>query len=87
MDTILNASEEILDVSPTKEWDVGRPHPVASRIATICCRLTSRVPVTSSNTAEFRSFLQDVLNEPRHTSPPPTSPELTLQKRRQSKRA
>ena len=51
VDTILNASEEILHVSPTKEWDVA-VRIQFTRIATICCRLTSRNPDTLNNTVQ-----------------------------------
>ena len=49
VDTILNASEEILLVSPSKEWDVAVRIQL-KRIATICCHLTFRNPATLSNT-------------------------------------
>jgi hypothetical protein len=63
VDTILNASEEILDVSPTKEWDAAvrmqlRPHRLY---------LQSRHYLNSGYleqyTPKFRAFLRDVLSD------------------------
>ena len=71
VDTILNASEEILEVSPTKEWDAAvriqlKPHRDYLQSAYF----------QSSGYLEqygkrFRAFLHDALNDPRHTPPPP----------------
>ena len=46
VDTILNASEEILEVSPTKEWDVCCPHSAqaASRLSAVALLSEVRLP-------------------------------------------
>ena len=69
VDTILNASEEILLVSPSKEWDVAvriqlRPH----RDYLLSSHF-QKSGYLDQYTSEFRAFLQDVLNEPRQTPP------------------
>jgi hypothetical protein len=71
VDTILNASEEILEVSPTKEWDA------AVRIQLKPHRDYLQSPYYQSSgyleqyRKRFRVFLHDALNDPRHTPPPP----------------
>ena len=71
VDTILNASEEILEVSPTKEWDA------AVRIQLKPHRDYLQTPYYQSSgyleqyEKRFRAFLHDALNDPRHTPPPP----------------
>ena len=65
VDTILNASEEILLVSPSKEWDVAvriqlRPH----RDYLLSSHF-QKSGYLDQYTSTFRAFLQDVLNEPR----------------------
>jgi len=71
VDTILNASEEILEVSPTKEWDA------AVRIQLKPHRDYLQTPYYQSSGyleqygKRFRAFLHDALNDPRHTPPPP----------------
>ena len=70
VDTILNASEEILLVSPSKEWDVAvriqlRPH----RDYLLSPHFQNS-GYLEQYTPRFRSFLKDVLNEPRQTSTP-----------------
>ena len=69
VDTILNASEEILLVSPSKEWDIAvriqlRPH----RDYLLSSHFQNS-GYLDQYTSTFRAFLQDVLNEPRQTSP------------------
>ncbi|HEX2448881.1 MAG TPA: hypothetical protein VHK26_11965 [Methyloceanibacter sp.] len=69
VDTILNASEEILLVSPSKEWDVAvriqlRPH--RDYLASAHFQNSGYL---QQYTPKFRAFLQDVLNEPRQASP------------------
>lgn len=71
VDTILNASEEILEVSPTKEWDA------AVRIQLKPHRDYFMSPYyRSSGYLEqyapwFRKFLYEALNDPRYTPPGP----------------
>jgi len=71
VDTILNASEEILEVSPTKEWDA------AVRIQLKPHRGYLQSPYFQSSGyleqygKRFLAFLHDALNDPRHTPPPP----------------
>ena len=63
VDTILNASEEILEVSPTREWDT------AVRIQLKLHRSYLRSPhflksgYLEQYTPKFRAFLQDALKE------------------------
>ena len=69
VDTILNASEEILLVSPSKEWDIAvriqlRPH----RDYLLSFHF-QKSGYLDQYTSEFRSFLQDVLNEPPQSPP------------------
>ena len=63
VDTILNASEEILEVSPTKEWDAA----VRLQLKLHCCYLLSPHFLNSGYlkqyTPKFRAFLQDALGE------------------------
>ena len=49
VDTVLNASEEILEGSPTPEWDAA-VRCSSSFTATICCRRTFRTPAILRNT-------------------------------------
>ena len=67
VDTILNASEEILEVSPTKEWDAA----VRLQLKLHCCYLLSPHFLNSGYlkqyTPKFHAFMQDALNEtPKH---------------------
>jgi hypothetical protein len=89
VDTILNASDEILGVEPTKEWQASvriqlRPH-----------RGYLRSPHFQNSgyleqyTAKFRAFVDEVLNEP--TEPPtqihPNVARVDAPNQRASKRA
>jgi len=62
VDTILNASEEILEVSPTKEWDAA----VRLQLKLHCCYLLSPHFLNSGYLAQytpkFRIFLHDALS-------------------------
>jgi hypothetical protein len=63
VDTILNASEEILDVSPSKEWDAAvriqlRPHRLYLRSQHF---LNSGY--LEQYTPKFRAFVQDALSD------------------------
>ena len=89
VDTILNASEEILEVSPTKEWDA------AVRIQLKPHRDYLQTPYYQSSGyleqygKRFRAFLHDALNDPRHTpSPlPPSLAQIDAPRRKVGKRA
>jgi hypothetical protein len=75
VDTILNASEEILGVAPTKEWQASgriqlRPH----RDYLLSPHLRNS-GYLEQYTASFRAFVDEVLNEP-EPSPTPTAPNI-----------
>jgi hypothetical protein len=74
VDTILNASEEILGVAPTKEWQASvriqlRPH--RDYLLSPHFRNSGYLEQYS---ASFRAFVDDVLNEP--VPPTPTAPNI-----------
>jgi len=74
VDTILNASEEILGVAPTKEWQASvriqlRPH--RDYLLSLHFRNSGYL---EQYTASFRAFVDDVLNEP--VPPTPTTPNI-----------
>jgi hypothetical protein len=89
VDTILNASEEILEVSPTKEWDA------AVRIQLKPHRGYLQSPYFQSSGyleqygQRFRAFLHDALSDPRHTPapPPPSLAQIDAARRKVGKRA
>ena len=87
VDTILNASEEILEVSPTKEWD-----------AAVCIQLKPHRDYLLSpyfqNSGyleqygpKFRAFMQQALSDARHTPPLPNLARIDAPKKKVSKRA
>ncbi|HEV3242709.1 MAG TPA: hypothetical protein VGY14_05635 [Methyloceanibacter sp.] len=64
MDTILNASDEILDISPTGEWKTSvriqlRPHRDYLRSPHFL-----KSGYLEQYGKNFRSFLHEILNEP-----------------------
>jgi hypothetical protein len=74
VDTILNASEEILGVAPNKEWQASvriqlRPH----RDYLLSPHFQSS-GYLEQYSAKFRAFVDNVLSEP--VPPPPTAPNL-----------
>jgi hypothetical protein len=74
VDTILNASEDILGVAPTKEWQASvriqlRPH--RDYLLSPHFRNSGYLEQYS---ASFRAFVDDVLNEP--VPPTPTAPNI-----------
>jgi hypothetical protein len=85
VDTILNASEEILLVSPTKEWDV------AVRIQLLPHRDYLLSPHFQNSgyldqyTPRFRAFLHNVLSAPQ--SPQPNVARLDASKKKAKQRA
>jgi hypothetical protein len=88
VDTILNASEEIMQVSPSKEWDAAvriqlKPH----RDYLLSPYFQSSGYLEQYRPA-FRTFLHQVLNDPRHTPPPlPTLAEIGAPTKKVDKRA
>lgn len=88
VDTILNASEEILEVSPTREWDVAvriqlKPHRdyLLSPYYRSSGYLDQYAP-------RFRKFLYEALNDPRYTPPgPPRVARIDPRNRKAGKRA
>ena len=88
VDTILNASEEILLVSPSKEWDVAvriQLHPHRDYLLSPHLQNSGYL---EQYTPRFRSFLKAVLNEPRQASTPhPNLVPVEAPKRKVGKRA
>ena len=84
VDTILNASEEILEVSPTKEWDTAVRFQLKPHRDYLLSPYFQNSGYLEQYGAKFRTFLNDALDNPR-TRPPGrrNSPGSTLRKRRQ----
>ena len=88
MDTILNASEEILLVSPSKEWDVAVRIQLKPHRDYLLSPYFQKSGYLEQYTPRFRTFLHEVLNDPRHTPPAPTNvARIDTPKRKASKRA
>ena len=71
MDTILNASEEIMEVSPTKEWDAAVRIQLKPHRDYLLSSYYQSSGYLEQYGARFRAFLHEVLDDPRHTPPPP----------------
>ena len=71
VDTILNASEEILEVSPTKEWDAAVRIQLKPHSDYLLSRYFQSSGYLEQYGPRFRAFMQAALNDPRHTPPPP----------------
>ena len=82
VDTILNASEEILDVSPTKEWDVAVriPAQAASRLSPVAILPEFRLS-RAIRTPPFQAFLTMRWTTPYKVRRRRSSPGSKLQRR------
>jgi len=63
VDTILNASEEILDVLPTKEWDTAVRIQIRQHRDYLLSQHFRNSGYLAQYTAKFRAFLDTVLHE------------------------
>jgi hypothetical protein len=64
VDTILNASEEILSVSPTKEWDTAVRIQLKSHRDYLLSPYFQNSGYLEAYTPRFRAFLMEVLTDP-----------------------
>jgi len=71
VDTILNASEEILEVSPTKEWDAAVRFQLKPHREYLTSAYFRGSGYLDQYAPRFRTFLYQALDDPRHTPPPP----------------
>jgi hypothetical protein len=69
VDTILNASEEILEVSPTKEWDAAVRIQLKPHRDYLMSPYYRNSGYLEQYGAKFRTFLYKALDDPRHTPP------------------
>ncbi len=67
VDTILNASEEILEVSPTKEWDAAVRIQLKPHRDYLLSSYFQNSGYLEQYGPRFRAFLHEALNDPRHT--------------------
>jgi hypothetical protein len=63
VDTILNASEEILDILPTKEWDTAVRIQIRQHRGYLLSRHFQTSGYLEQYTPKFRAFLKDALSE------------------------
>ena len=88
VDTILNASEEILEVSPTKEWDAAVRIQLKPHSDYLLSRYFQSSGYLEQYGPRFRAFMQAALNDPRHTPPPPQNlARIEVPKKKVGKRA
>lgn len=87
VDTILNASEEILLVSPSKEWDVAVRIQLLPHRDYLLSSHFQKAGYLDQYTSKFRAFLHDVLNEPRQTQSPPNVARIDAPGKKAKKRA
>ncbi len=88
VDTILNASEEILEVSPTKEWDVAVRIQVKPHRDYLLSPYYQNSGYLDQYGPKFRKFLYAALDDPRYTPPgPPKVARIDTPSRKASKRA
>ena len=71
VDTILNASEAILDVSPSKEWDTAVRIQLAPHREYLLSPYFQGSGYLEQYTPVFRAFLKEALDNPRPIPPPP----------------
>jgi hypothetical protein len=88
VDTILNASEEIMEVSPTKEWDAAVRIQLKPHRDYLLSPYFQNSGYLEQYGPRFRAFMQAALNDPRHAPPPlPNLARLDAPKKRVAKRA
>jgi hypothetical protein len=71
VDTILNASEAILDVSPTKEWDIAVRFQLNPHRDYLLSQYFQNSGYLDQYTPRFRHFLKEALANPYKVPPPP----------------
>jgi hypothetical protein len=87
VDTILNVSEAILDVSPTKEWDIAVRIQLNPHRDYFLSPYFQKSGYLDQYTQRFQTFLRGALSDPRQTPPPPNVARIDEPNRRASKRA
>jgi hypothetical protein len=89
VDTILNASEEILEVSPTKEWDAAVRIQLKPHSGYLQSAYFQSSGYLEQYGQRFRRFLHDALSDPRHAPPlpPPSLAQIDAPRRKVGKRA
>jgi hypothetical protein len=88
VDTILNASEAILDVSPTKEWDIAVRFQLNPHRHYLLSPYFQRSGYLEQYTPRFQAFLREALANPyKLTPPPPNLAKIGAPKEKASKRA
>ena len=88
VDTILNASEEILEVSPTKEWDVAVRIQLKPHRDYLLSPYFQKSGYLDQYGPRFRTFLYEALNDPRYTPPgPPNVARIDAPEKKAKKRA
>jgi hypothetical protein len=88
VDTILNASEEILNVSPSKEWDVAVRIQLKPHRDYLLSPHFQKSGYLEQYTPKFRAFLMQVLTEPSPTQSAPSNvARIDAPKKKAGKRA
>jgi hypothetical protein len=87
VDTILNASEAILDVSPTKEWDIAVRFQLNPHREYLLSPYFQRSGYLHQYTPKFQGFLRDALDNPHKVPPPPNIARLGSPEKKAKKRA
>jgi hypothetical protein len=88
VDTILNASEAILDVSPTKEWDIAVRFQLKPHRDYLLSQYFQNSGYLEQYTPRFQAFLKEALANPyKLTPPPPNLAKIGAPKEKASKRA
>jgi hypothetical protein len=89
VDTILNASEEIMEVSPTREWDAAVRIQLKPHRDYLLSPYFQSSGYLKQYGPRFRAFLHGALNDPRHTPPPapPSVAQIDTGRRKAGKRA
>ena len=88
VDTILNASEEILEVSPTKEWDVAVRIQLKPHRDYLLSPYFQKSGYLDQYGPRFRTFLREALSDPRYTPPgPPNVARIDAPEKKAKKRA
>ena len=88
VDTILNASEEILEVSPSKEWDVAVRIQLKPHRDYLLSPYFQKSGYLDQYGPRFRTFLREALSDPRYTPPgPPNVARIDAPEKKAKKRA
>ena len=87
VDTILNASEAILDVSPTKEWDIAVRFQLNPHRDYLLSQYFQSSGYLEQYTPPFQAFLKDALANPYKVPPPPKLARIDSPEKRVKKRA